>query len=103
MDQKTFTQELAKLTAIPVTQAAQAKAVARFLTDGDREAFLKKLTSIHGELLTAAKEELKALESFELALMGLEKRLNRSVRSSAEAKERRSESRKAEKKLQDFS
>lgn len=103
MDQKSFTQELAKLTAIPMAQAAKAQAVARSLSDADREAFFRKLVTIDGELKEAERKELKALEAFEVSLMDLEKHLTRSIRSQAEAGERRKDARKAEAKLKKYS
>ncbi|MDD5040820.1 MAG: hypothetical protein PHX87_01575 [Candidatus Peribacteraceae bacterium] len=103
MDQTTFARELDKLAAIGVAQAAQARAAAWSLTDTDREAFFKKLVAIGAELEEAQRRELKALEAFEVSLIDLEKRLKRSMRTSAETKDRRTEAQKAEAKLKKFS
>ena len=102
MNLQTFTAELAKLTAIPEEQTAQALEVAEGLNEADRAKFFEQLKQADVELAQALTMQSQAIGEFEAALMDAQKQMNRVERSSVESVEKRKEVQKAEKSISDL-
>jgi len=102
MNLQTFSAELAKLTALPKEQVAQATSIAESLEDEQRGELLEKLRGFNTDLETAVKNQEQSLSDFGMFLQDARKRMKKLDRSSAESKSQAGEMEQVEQQISDL-